>query len=66
MQSEKADYRYLSLAAISRLIQERKVSPTEIVKGCLKRIEQLNPTLNAFITVTVEQAQIERKPPKRK
>jgi aspartyl-tRNA(Asn)/glutamyl-tRNA(Gln) amidotransferase subunit A len=56
MGSEKADYRYLSLTALSRLIQERKVSPTEVVKGCLKRIEQLNPTLNAFITITAEQA----------
>jgi hypothetical protein len=32
VQSEKADYRYLSISALSRLIQERKVSSTEIVK----------------------------------
>ena len=53
---EQADYQYLSIGKLSRLIKERKVSPTHIVKGCLARIERLNPTLNAFITVTAEQA----------
>lgn len=47
---------YLSIDELSRLIKEKKVSPTEIVKECLKRIERINPTLNAFITVTAEQA----------
>lgn len=42
--------------AVRRLIPENKVSPTEIVRGCLKRIEQRNPTLNAFIAVTAGQA----------
>ncbi len=53
---EQADYQYLSIGELSRLIKEKKVSPTQIVKGCLARIERLNPTLNAFITVTAEQA----------
>ena len=56
MQKEKLDYTYLSIGELSRLIKEKKVSPTEIVKECLKRIERINPTLNAFITVTAEQA----------
>ena len=53
---EQADYQYLSIGELSRLIKEKKVSPTQIVKGCLARIERLNPTLDAFITVTAEQA----------
>jgi aspartyl-tRNA(Asn)/glutamyl-tRNA(Gln) amidotransferase subunit A len=53
---EQADYQYLSIGKLSRLIREKRVSPTQIVKGCLARIERLNPTLNAFITVTAEQA----------
>jgi aspartyl-tRNA(Asn)/glutamyl-tRNA(Gln) amidotransferase subunit A len=53
---EQADYQYLSIGELSRLIKEKKVSPTEVVKGCLARIERLNPTLNAFITVNAEQA----------
>ena len=56
MQKEKLDYTYLSIGELSRLIKDKKVSPTEIVKECLKRIERINPTLNAFITVTAEQA----------
>ena len=34
----------------------RNVSPVELTRGCLARIEKLNPTLNAFITVTAEAA----------
>ena len=56
MQKEKLDYQYLSIAELGGLIRQRKVSPTEIVKECLTRIERLNSTLNAFITVTAEQA----------
>jgi len=56
MQKGKLDYTYLNIGELSQLIREKKVSPTEIVKECLSRIEQLNPTLNAFITVTAEQA----------
>jgi aspartyl-tRNA(Asn)/glutamyl-tRNA(Gln) amidotransferase subunit A len=56
MQKEKLDYTYLSIGELSRLIKEKKVLSTEIVKECLKRIERINPTLNAFITVTAEQA----------
>jgi len=40
----------------SELVRTRKVSPRELTAACLARIEQLNPTLNAFITVTAEQA----------
>ena len=56
MQKGKSHHTYLSIGELSRLIKEKKVSPTEIVKECLKRIERINPTLNAFITVTAEQA----------
>ncbi len=34
----------------------RKISPLELTRDCLARIEELNPTLNAFITVTAELA----------
>jgi aspartyl-tRNA(Asn)/glutamyl-tRNA(Gln) amidotransferase subunit A len=51
-----ADYCYLSIARVSELIREQKVPPVRIVQDCLKSIEKLNPTLNAFITVTADQA----------
>jgi aspartyl-tRNA(Asn)/glutamyl-tRNA(Gln) amidotransferase subunit A len=46
----------LSLKDASDLLDARKVSPVELTRACLARIERLNPTLNAFITVTGEQA----------
>jgi len=54
-------YRYLSITEVSELIRQKKVSPVELVTGCLERIEQLNPKLNAFITVIAEQALEEAK-----
>ena len=46
----------LSLKDASDLLDARKVSPVELTRACLARIEHLNPSLNAFITVTGEQA----------
>ncbi len=55
------DYTYYTLQQISELIRTKKVSPVEITKACLKRIALLNPKLNAFITITSEQALREAK-----
>ncbi len=51
-----ADLAALSLAGAGSLLQARKVSPVELTNACLARIERLNPLLNAFITITAEQA----------
>jgi aspartyl-tRNA(Asn)/glutamyl-tRNA(Gln) amidotransferase subunit A len=51
-----SDLTNLSLAEASELMRRRKVSPVDLTRACLARIERLNPTLNAFITVTAEQA----------
>ena len=40
----------------SELVRTKKVSPKELTAACLARIQRLNPSLNAFITVTAEQA----------
>ena len=45
-----------SLWEASELVRRRKVSPKELTSACLARIQRLNPTLNAFITVMAEQA----------
>jgi aspartyl-tRNA(Asn)/glutamyl-tRNA(Gln) amidotransferase subunit A len=47
---------YTTIQHLAKLIQTRKVSPVEVVDVCLKRIEDLNPKLNAFITVLADQA----------
>lgn len=47
------------LANISELAQQikrKEVSPVDITQQCLRRIEELSPSLNAFITVTSESA----------
>ncbi len=50
------DHIFFSISDLSELIKHGKVSPVAITKACLKRIELLNPKLNAFITVTAESA----------
>lgn len=46
----------LSLAEASNLVRTRAVSPLELTRACLERIEQLGPGLHAFITVTADSA----------
>src|SRR5882672_5276364 len=46
----------LTLKKASDLFRSKAVSSVELTEACLKRIETYNPTLNAFITVTREQA----------
>ncbi len=41
------------------MLQEKAISPVELTRECLARIEKLNPRLNAFITVTAESATAE-------
>src|SRR5215217_243324 len=47
---------YTDIESISKSIRAGKVSPLDVVNGCLERIEALDPELNAFITVMAEQA----------
>lgn len=49
-----SDFR--TIAAASGEIRRKQVSPVEITKECLRRIETLNPRLNAFITTMGESA----------
>jgi aspartyl-tRNA(Asn)/glutamyl-tRNA(Gln) amidotransferase subunit A len=45
------DLCFLSIAELSSLMRARTVSPVEVTEAHLARIERLNPTLNAFVTV---------------
>jgi aspartyl-tRNA(Asn)/glutamyl-tRNA(Gln) amidotransferase subunit A len=42
--------------ALAREIRRKAVSPVEVVEAVLRRIEALQPTVNAFITVTADAA----------
>ncbi len=46
----------LTLAEAAEQVKRREISPVELTKACLSLIEQYNPVLNAFITVTAESA----------
>jgi aspartyl-tRNA(Asn)/glutamyl-tRNA(Gln) amidotransferase subunit A len=47
---------FLSVMEASALVRTHQVSPVELTRACLARIDALNPSLNAFITVTPEAA----------
>src|SRR5215472_12396728 len=44
------------ITTLQERVRTQKISPVEVVNACLKRIEQFNPKLNAFITVLADQA----------
>jgi aspartyl-tRNA(Asn)/glutamyl-tRNA(Gln) amidotransferase subunit A len=46
----------LTLTEAAEQIRTRQLSPVELTRECLARIELLNPRLNAFITVTADLA----------
>ena len=45
------DLAYTSAAELAGLIRSRAVSPVEVMRATLERIERSQPTLNAFITI---------------
>jgi aspartyl-tRNA(Asn)/glutamyl-tRNA(Gln) amidotransferase subunit A len=47
---------FASLTEAGALLRAGKVSPVELARTCLERIESHNPLLNAFVTVTAESA----------
>jgi aspartyl-tRNA(Asn)/glutamyl-tRNA(Gln) amidotransferase subunit A len=51
-----SDLAYATLEQIGTLFRKRKLSPVELTKLILARIEQLNPKLNAYLTVCSELA----------
>lgn len=50
------DISFLNIAQLSELIRGRKISPVEVTRATLERIDKFNPALNAYITVTAELA----------
>lgn len=54
--SQTSELLKLSLVQASELVRKKSVSPVELTRACLERIEELNPAVNAFITITDELA----------
>jgi Asp-tRNA(Asn)/Glu-tRNA(Gln) amidotransferase A subunit family amidase len=51
-----AELTLLSAVEMAARIREKKLSPVDLVEAHLKRIEQLNPKLNAYVQVDAERA----------
>jgi len=51
-----ANLAWLPATALAALIRMKKVSPVEVVDAVLDRVARINPRLNAFVTLTEEQA----------
>ena len=53
---DKKDIPFLTASQLSKLIETKEVSPVEATEAYLDRIQQVDPKLNSYITVTGEQA----------
>ncbi len=47
---------HITVAEASELLRRKEISPVELTNACLARIEELNPSINAFITVMHDSA----------
>jgi aspartyl-tRNA(Asn)/glutamyl-tRNA(Gln) amidotransferase subunit A len=52
----RLDEAFLSISELAGLYRQRKLSPVEITRLMLSRIEKFNPSLNAYLTVCAERA----------
>jgi Asp-tRNA(Asn)/Glu-tRNA(Gln) amidotransferase A subunit family amidase len=50
------DLCYLSASALAARLRARKVSPVEVIDALAERIKRLNPKLNAYVTLDLENA----------
>ena len=50
------DIAYASIRELSRHYRTRQLSPVEVTRTLLERIDQLDPVLHAFVTVTADRA----------
>ena len=54
--AEQSDWKAMTLKQASDAIRAKKVSSVDLTRACLARIQKLQPVLNAYITVTGDQA----------
>ena len=54
--TSRDDLRFLSIAEAAPLIESRRLSPVELTRAHLDRIERTDSSLNSFITITAETA----------
>jgi Asp-tRNA(Asn)/Glu-tRNA(Gln) amidotransferase A subunit family amidase len=49
-------FHYMSARELAKLIHSKDLSPSELMESTLRRIEAVNPSLNAFVTLRAEHA----------
>jgi len=50
------DFAFLDATAQAELVRAKQISPTELIRSAIARVEKLNPALNAVITPLFDQA----------
>ncbi len=56
MSSNNSELCYLTIAEAGRLIQNRELSPVELTRALLERIEAVDGKLKAYVTLLPESA----------
>ena len=56
-----AELTSLTIADAAERIRSRQLSPVELTEAYLARIDRLNPSINAYVTVTAERARADAK-----
>ncbi len=56
---QRNDLPFLSATELANLLKSGEVSPVDATEAYLSRIEQVDPSLNSYITVTAERARAE-------
>ena len=56
----ESELAFLSIEQAARLLRRREISPLDLVEASLARIERLNPSLYAYLTVLPDEARAAR------
>lgn len=56
MEAKEAEFLKWDMAILSHHIQTKQISPVEVIESLIQRIQKLNPSLNAFITILYDEA----------
>jgi aspartyl-tRNA(Asn)/glutamyl-tRNA(Gln) amidotransferase subunit A len=54
--TSESELAFLSIEQAARLLRRKEMSPVDLVNAALARIEQLDPSINAFTTVLADRA----------
>src|SRR6202046_2594579 len=52
----ESELAFLSIQQAARLLRRTEISPVDLVNAALSRIDRLNPSINAFLTVLADRA----------